>query len=374
MIAVITIVYIALVLLIYKILKVKPSPKNVAVMVVLGVFLIGAVVIKWKFSAPTSNQLVVSRYTVQLVPQVRGPITKIHAEPNVPLKKGEDLLFEIQSDTYQNTYDQISESLDAANKSVEQLNAAIEAARAGVARAVAAQQAAETELTISEKSEERLAGSVSKLQLQQLRQQLNAADASVDQANATLLQSQLGMQAAESTARSLEAQLANAKFNLDQCRVYAPSDGFVTNWMVREGTMAVPMPFSPLGTFVDSTQLILVASFPQNLLCNVQPGDRAELTFKSRPGEVFTGAVEDIVQATGEGQFAVTGSLPSAASLGSSGKFAAKFVMDDTEAAQLLAVGTSGNVVIYTDHGKAFHVISKVVIRMNAWLYYLLPF
>ncbi|MEO9594645.1 hypothetical protein [Rhodopirellula bahusiensis] len=48
--------------------------------------------------------------------------------------------------------------------------------------------------------------------------------------------------------------------------------------------------------------------------------------------------------------------------------------MDDTEAAQRLAVGTSGNVVIYTDHGKAFHVISKVVIRMNAWLYYLLPF
>jgi len=37
--------------------------------------------------------------------------------------------------------------------------------------------------------------------------------------------------------------------------------------------------------------------------------------------------------------------------------------MDDTEAAQGLA-----------DHGKAFHVISKVVIRMNAWLYYLLPF
>ncbi|EMI53953.1 HlyD family secretion protein [Rhodopirellula sallentina] len=374
MIAVVTIVYISLAILIYKILKIKPTPKNVAAMVVLGVFLIGSIVINWKFSAPTSNQLVVSRYTVQLVPQVRGPITKIHAEPNVPLKKGENLLLEIQPDIYQNTYDQISESLAAANKNVEQLNAAIEAARAGVARAVAAQQAAKTELTISEKSESRLPGSVSKLQLQQLRQQLNAADASVDQSNATLLQSQLGKQAAESTARSLEAQMANAKFNLDQCRVYAPSDGFVTNWMVREGTMAVPMPFSQLGTFVDTTQVLLVASFPQNLLSNVQPGDEAELTFKSRPGEVFSGAVENIIQATGEGQFAVTGSLPSAASVKSNGVFAVKFVMDDAEVAELLAIGTSGNVVIYTDRGKAFHVISKVVIRMNAWLYYLLPF
>jgi multidrug resistance efflux pump len=374
MIAVITIVYIGFVATIYKFLKVKPTPKNIAGMVVLGVLLIGAVVIKWKFSAPTSNHLVVSRYTVELVPQVKGPITKIHAEPNVPLKKGEDLLLEIQSDTYQNTYDQISESLAASKKSVEQLNAAIEAARAGVIRAVAAQQAAETEFTISEKSEDQLAGSVSKLQLQQLRQQLNAANASVDQANATLLQSQLGMQAAESTARSLEAQLANAKFNLDQCRVYAPSDGFVTNWMVREGTMAVPMPFSQLGTFVDTTQVILVASFPQNLLSNVQPGDQAEFTFKSRPGEVFSGSVANILQATGEGQFAVTGSLPSAANLGSSGAFAVKFVMDDAEAAERLAIGTSGDVVIYTNHGKAFHLISKIVIRMNAWLNYLLPF
>ena len=374
MIAFFTVIYCLAIWLFFAKMKIKPNPGNVAVAIVIGIVAIGAIVIVWSFSAPNSSNLVVSRYTVQLVPQVKGPITKIHAKANVPLRKGKDLLFEIQKDVYQNTVTQLSESLEAATKNIDQMEASIVAAEASVKKSEATRLAAKAQLDISKESEAKLAGAVSKLQLEQQTQQFEAADASVDQANATLLQARIGKQAAESTARSIEAQLANAQFNLDQCVVYAPADGFVTYWTVREGTMAVPLPLTQLGTFVDTSRVVLVANFSQSVVRYVKPGDRVELTFKTRPGEVFAGSVSSVIQATGEGQFPVTGTLPTAADLESSGQFITKFEMDDEETAKTLAIGTAGSVVIYTDRGKPFHIISKVVVRMNAWMYYLNPF
>jgi hypothetical protein len=52
---------------------------------------------------------------------------------------------------------------------------------------------------------------------------------------------------------------------------------------------------------------------------------------------------------------------------------AVKFTLDDEAVAQELALGTAGTVAVYTDSGTAFHVISKVSVRLNAWMYYLIP-
>ena len=138
--------------------------------------------------------------------------------------------------------------------------------------------------------------------------------------------------------------------------------------------MAVPLPLTQLGTFVDTSRVILVGSFPQNIVTNVEIGDRAELSFKTRPGEVFSGKVETVIQASGEGQFQVSGQIPVVADITSKGMFAVKFSLDDQEVANSLAMGTAGTAVVYTKKGTPFHIISKVVVRMNAWMYYLLPF
>ncbi len=374
MIALTTIIYVGLILVFYKVLKIKPNPRNVAACVVIGVGVIGAIVVLWQFSAPPSSTLVVSRFTVQLVPQVKGPITKIHADPNVPLKRGVDKLFEIQPDLYQLAVDQLTASLNGAKNTVAQSEAAVRAAQAGIDKANANLNAAQAELEVAEETAKINPDAISRLTVTQLNEKFNAAEAAVAQATAGLEQSQAGLAAAQDTVQSLEAQLATAQFNLDQCVVYAPADGFVTNWVATEGMMAVNMPFAPVGTFVDTTRYLLFASFPQNIVRYVKPGDPIEIALKSRPGEVFTGKVNAIVEATGEGQFTPSGQLVSAADLGSSGMIAVRFDLDDEEVARSVALGTAGNVVIYTDRGKPFQVISKVVIRMNAWTYYLLPF
>ena len=57
MIALVTIIYTALVVLIYRVMKIKPTPWNIAGMVVLGVFVIGTIVIAWNGSTETARTI-----------------------------------------------------------------------------------------------------------------------------------------------------------------------------------------------------------------------------------------------------------------------------------------------------------------------------
>ena len=374
MIALFTALYCLAIWLFYVKRKIKPTPTNLAICAVIGIVAIGGIVICWRFASPNSSSLVVSQYTVQLVPQVNGPVTKLHAAPNTPLKKGEDILFEIQPDIYQNTVNQLTASLQAEKDHVRQLEAGVLVAEANLKQNEASQAAALAEFEVAEDIQDDNPSAIAQIKVKQAQEKFNASAAAVEQATASVVQAEAGLARARNTIRSLEAELANAQFKLDQCIVYAPADGFVTNWQVREGTMAVSLPFAPIGLFIDTSQTALVASFSQNVCRNVKPGDSVEISLKTRPGEVFTGKVEAIVQASGEGQFVTTGQFNSAANIGSEGKLAVKLLLDDTELASSLAMGTAGTAVVYTDWGKPFQVISTVAVRINAWMYYINPF
>ena len=53
------------------------------------------------------------------------------------------------------------------------------------------------------------------------------------------------------------------------------------------------------------------------------------------------------------------------------GRDAVRNQLGDPELLAQLAQGASCVVAVYTDAGKPFHAISKVVMRMNAWMAYL---
>jgi multidrug resistance efflux pump len=169
-----------------------------------------------------------------------------------------------------------------------------------------------------------------------------------------------------------QAVLDDARFDLAQCRMIAPANGYVVNWQVQEGTMLVPMPMAPAGTFISTSETAVIASFPQNYLVNVQPGNEVELVLNPYPGRLFKAKVDTVIPATGEGQFAPGGAIPQAAKIGSQGLLAVKIRLAG-DALPELPLGAGGTVAIYTDHGKAVHIISKVAIRMKKWLLYVLP-
>jgi membrane fusion protein, multidrug efflux system len=67
-IAFLIIVYVAIVLVLFKVLHIKPTAYLIASMILLGVFMIGGVVVVWTQSAPITDKMVTSQYVVQLVP------------------------------------------------------------------------------------------------------------------------------------------------------------------------------------------------------------------------------------------------------------------------------------------------------------------
>ncbi len=428
MIAFLTIVYTLVVVLLFKLKILRPRPFPIACVVVAGILLMGGVVVAWFLCAPMSGHLVTTQYVVQIVPYVKGHVLKIHAQANQPVRKG-DLLLEINPVPFQYTVNQTEAQLEVARQSVEQAQAGLEAARANVlkskagvtqtqgalaqaraslagARAALVKTKAQDALAVTEQKIARTAGkmdpgAISDLTLAKTQQNRQATDAAVNQADAGVQQAlaavdearaglagakaalqqteaaerqaALAVQVARSNVKVVEAQRDTARFNLAQCRVLAPADGYLVNWQVQEGTMMVTAPAGAAGTFVCTAETAVVASFPQNHLMNVQRGDEVEVILAPYPGQLFKGKVDAVIPATGEGQFAPSGTIPQASKVGSEGKLAVKVLLTDEAAPANLPLGAAGEVAIYTDRGKPVHIISKVALRMKKWLLYVVP-
>ena len=125
MIALITILYVAVIVLVFKVFRVRPRPWPIAIFVTAGVIMIGGIVVFWTLAAPISERAVVSRYVVQIVPWVKGKILSIPAKPNVPLKK-DDVLFQIDPAPFQDAVNQAQGQLNLAESNVLELQAAIQ--------------------------------------------------------------------------------------------------------------------------------------------------------------------------------------------------------------------------------------------------------
>jgi multidrug resistance efflux pump len=386
MIAFLIIVYVAVVLVLFKVMHIKPTAYIIACMIVAGVFMIGGVVVAWTQSAPITDKMVTSQYVVQLVPYVKGQVKTIYAQANQPMKKG-DLLLEIDPAPYQYTVNQIEAQLVAAKANVKQAeaaaaaaNAAVPNAEANLAKAKAADELAKTQEQIALNIQRQDKAAISVLNVAKATQERQEADAAVQQAEASLVQAQssalqaaAAVEVAVSNVPAVEAQLRDARFNLEQCRMTAPGDGYVTNWQVQVGTMLVPVPLAAAGTFVNVSDTAVAAVFPQNWLSNVGPGDDVEMVLNPYPGKLFLGKVDYVIPATGGGQFTPSGTIPNAARIGSDGLFAVRINFSDPAVARKLSIGSGGSAVIYTQKGKPTHVISKVAIRMKKWLLYVMP-
>ena len=89
MIAFLIIVYVAIILVLFKVLRIKPTAYLIASMIVAGVSMIGGVVVVGTQSAPITDKMVTSQYVVQLFPYVKGQVKTIYAQALQPMKKGE---------------------------------------------------------------------------------------------------------------------------------------------------------------------------------------------------------------------------------------------------------------------------------------------
>jgi multidrug resistance efflux pump len=178
--------------------------------------------------------------------------------------------------------------------------------------------------------------------------------------------------AANASIASLNAQLGKAQWQLDETVVRAPYEGYVFNLQLRPGNFVTSMPIASSMSFVSSEERTVFASFSQSAIRYITVDDPVEMVFRSRPGKVYAGKVTRIARGSGSSQLSASGQLPVMSGQPENSRWAVKIDFDDpAEALELPQSAGASVIAVYTQKGRPVHIISKVVMRINAWMGYL---
>ena len=167
----------------------------------------------------------------------------------------------------------------------------------------------------------------------------------------TLLKKGVGSQRdvdqASSRLKEVKAQIAQARWNLEQTVFRAPDNGHILQVALRPGMRAVSLPLRPVMNFIHDEKTRYIGWFRQNSTLRLKPGDDAEIALTALPGEVFKAKVEFVSPAIAEGQFNAFSQLMSEPSRRSriAGRIAVELVITDPRFAELEKIYRAVSVV-----------------------------
>jgi membrane fusion protein, multidrug efflux system len=323
--------------------------------IIVAALLLGAVVFRRAERHPRTDDAEVFANLIGIAPQVEGPIVELKAHDNELVRKGE-LLFVIDPRPYQYALEraesaqsslegqisdeqrriaaQVSEvsvahaGIDTAQADVGHWAAGIDQAQADVSNAERGVDKAKAEWQYASNNRHRLepllekqfvtvdqvdrARSSEEAEAQSLKQAesqllvakaaLKSAHAQYQRSVASLEESRAHHQQTQHSVLTLDplvnqrgeraAAVKDARYNLDNCRIYAPFDAIVTNLTIAEGQYAHVG--QQVFTLIDARTWWTLANFREGQLRHIRPGMHASVYLMSRPNERFNGVVDSI--------------------------------------------------------------------------------
>jgi membrane fusion protein, multidrug efflux system len=327
----------------------------ISIGIVVVTVLLGLAVLYHINSNPRTDDAEVFANFIGIAPQVEGPIMHLNVKDNQYVKKGE-LLYEIDERPYQYKLEtaisdqsalegqivdeqrriaalvsavSVSQAgIHSSQADVARSTAAVEQAKADVANAEQGVLRAKAEWTYASDNLHRLEPLLPKqfvtvdqvdrartsevAQAQALKQAesqlllaqaaLKSAEAQADRSVANLDESKAQHEQAQHAVLTLEplvnqrgareAAVKNARYDLNNCRVYAPFDARVTNLNISEGAYAHVG--QQVFTLIDARVWWAIGNFREGQLVHIAPGMRADVYILSKPNMVFSGVVDSV--------------------------------------------------------------------------------
>jgi len=389
-------IYALIVWLVFFKFKWLPWTTPIAVGIILfPILALTATILLLNVYAPSTHDVRVIKYVVQIVPRVTGRVVEVPVEPNRLVRKG-DVLFRVDPRPFEYEVQRLQalvsttrasvraegEDVRAAEAQIEVSTNRVSSIKSSIEAGRARLKLGELRLTQSKELAESGAGdqfdaqrwetdvAQNRADVAALLTQLQGAESEVtsSQAKAAGLRQKLGAQSGgdQADVAQILAQLRDAEWQLSETTVYAPADGYVINLQLRPGSTVSRLPMNPVMSFVEQTGLI-IGLFHQNELRAVEPNNEAEITLETYPGRIIKTKVDSIIWAQGQGQLPVTGTLPQTGDVPPpEGRFAVKLLLDDHDKDIFLAAGAHGAGAIYTHHLEAVQILRKVLIRIGA--------
>jgi membrane fusion protein, multidrug efflux system len=333
----------------------KVLSRRITVTIAVAAVLLGMLALYRANHYPRTDDAEVFANFIGIAPQVDGPILRLNVHDNQFVRKGE-LLFEIDERPYQYALEkatsdqatlegQITDeqrriaalvsavsgsqaNVHSAQADATRWAAAIDEARANVSNAEQGVSRTKAEWTYATNNLHRLEPLLAKQfvtvdQVDRARTSEIAESEALKQAESQLRMSQAGLQSAlaqyersksdvdESKAQHEQAQHAvttldpltnqrgaktsaieNARYNLNNCRVYAPFDALVTNLSISEGAYAHVG--QQVFTLIDARTWWAIGNFREGELQHIVPGMRADVFVLSKPTLRFSGVVDSV--------------------------------------------------------------------------------
>ena len=139
----------------------------------------------------------------------------------------------------------------------------------------------------------------------------------VEKTRADLARAEADLQRAEASlgapglrnpkVRQALAAVDQARLDLRNTRVIAPTDGIVTNLRLAAGQYVAPG--QPLLSFLESGPRWISADLRENQLGNVKPGQDVTVALDIKPGKLFHGKVHSVGWGISQGDEAPNGQL-----------------------------------------------------------------
>ncbi len=368
-------IYAAIVWLIF--IKFKWLPWNTVSQVtvaIIPIVALTALILTLNVVAPSSADVRVFKYTVPIVSQVRGRVIEVPVEEGNRLVKKGDVLFRVDPTPYQLTVNSLMAQLVGAKGGSEQLREQLRSAAGSTAAIRSRIQLTQTR--VQQNRELAATGAGNRFDLEQAETDLRDLDAQLGTAMANEAQVRAQLTATVggdiASVAKIKADLANAEWELEQTTILSPCDCYVINLALRPGAFVAGMPFNPVMTLVEADGQV-VALFNQNELHQIAPGNYAEFSLKTNPGRIVRAKVDSIIWAQGMGQMQQSGTIPMTGVLAAPpNRFAVKFDIEDADQDLLVAAGAAGHAAVYTEHGKAIHILRMVILRVGAYMDYLI--
>jgi multidrug efflux system membrane fusion protein len=304
------------------------------------------------FVNPRTDDAAVRANIVGIAPHVSGPIVDLRVVDNQRVQQG-DLLFVVDCRPYETRLARARADLALVSKQVAAQRRAIEAAASEIERRKAGLAAASADIARAEETRAAAQAAVTRLQADaayaadylrrvepllardyvtadavadarrrrdstaaavlEARRQLRAAQAQVEQDQATREGVARGVEQARQEAARAQDQLAQigdlnaqiqsaeataraAELDVGYCRVTAPFDAYVTNLNIAVGEYA--REGQQLFALVDDRVWYVLANFRETYMPSIKPGMAADVYLFTAPGRRFRGVVEGIGWAT----------------------------------------------------------------------------
>ncbi|WP_298817318.1 efflux RND transporter periplasmic adaptor subunit [uncultured Roseibium sp.] len=343
-----------------------------------GFHVLFLLVVLLRFFTPYTIDGHVIRQTIQIAPRLPHPtvLEEVFVAQNQKVKKG-DKLYQFEKTLYAA---QLAEAV--ANLADARQNALILEEDIHIAQdSLEAAQASETYAAQQVKRYSDLVpkGGAKQETLDKWESQLAAAQAQVHEARDNLKKAQLAAEAkidgVNAQVAAAEAQVEQAQYYVDQTTIYAPEDGVIISQQARPGLVVGGFRIASIAAFVADADPYFLATFYQEHLKFVEPGQPVEVALDIYPGQIFTGKVKAIWDGTGQGQIIPRGRVPEFMFMSPQGRFAVEIDLDDDPALKRYPAGAHGAAAIYTGGGGGWvAVLRRVNMRLYSWVNFIVPF